>query len=207
MKVVIIGAGGHGQVVADILFHMWRRGRDLELLGFLDSDPELTGKQFLGLKVLGTEERLDDIGHDAVVLAIGDNRQRMIAAERLEDELLVSAIHPSAVLAPDVSVKPGAMICAGAVVNPGSVIGPHAIINTGATVDHHNQIGAYSHIAPGVNLGGEVVVGTGALVGIGSSVVPRVRIGDWAVAGAGAVVTRDVPDGEIWAGVPARKLS
>jgi sugar O-acyltransferase (sialic acid O-acetyltransferase NeuD family) len=207
MKVVIIGAGGHGQVVADILFHMWAKGRDLELMGFLDDDSSLAGKEFLGLKVLGNVDKLDDIGHEAVIVAIGDNRTRLEMTERLKDEQLITAIHPSAVLAPDVSIKAGAMVCAGAVVNPGTTVGRGAIVNTGATVDHHNAIGEFSHVAPGVNLGGEVHVGEGALVGLGASIVPRLSLGDWCVVGAGAVVTHDVPANETWVGVPARKIS
>ncbi|MDD4731864.1 MAG: acetyltransferase [Desulfovibrio sp.] len=207
MKVVIIGAGGHGQVVADILFHMWTKGRDLELMGFLDDMPERIGTSVLGLKVLGPVEQLDDIGHEAIIVAMDDNRARLEMARRLHDEPMINAIHPSAVLAPDVSIKPGGVVCAGAVVNPGTTVERGAIVNTGATVDHNSTLCEYSHVGPGVNLGDGVHVGTGALVGLGASVIPQVRLGDWSVVGAGAVVTRDVPEKETWVGVPARKLS
>lgn len=96
------------------------------------------------------------------------------------------------------------MICAGVVVNTGSVIGADVILNTGCTVDHHNRIGDHAHIAPGVHMGGEVEVGEGALVGIGATVMPRKRIGAWSVVGAGTLVTRDVPDGVVVVGAPAR---
>ncbi|MBU1249216.1 MAG: acetyltransferase [Proteobacteria bacterium] len=207
MLVVILGAGGHGQVVADILFNMWRNGRDLEIYGFLDDDPTLTGTSVMGIKVLGSRDILGELSHDALVAAIGDNTVRKSFFESLsETEVFIPAIHPSAVIAPDVQVKSGAMVCAGAIINPGTSIGSNAIVNTGALLDHHNKIGAHSHVAPGVNLGGNVTVGEGAFIGIGASVIPGITIGAGAIVGAGAVVVRDIPAAETWVGVPAHKL-
>lgn len=208
MRIIIIGAGGHGHVVADILFKMWARGQDIELAGFVDNDPELAGQTHMGLKVLGGEEDLAEISHDAVIVAIGDNRRRMAVYQVLADrgERFMTAIHPTAVLAPDVCVRPGAMLCAGVIVNPGAYVGENVILNTGCTVDHHCRIEAHAHVAPGVNLAGNVTVGQGALVGIGSCATPVSKIGDWAVLGAGGVLTGEIPDNETWAGVPARKL-
>lgn len=207
MLVVILGAGGHGQVTADILFQMWKHGNDLEIHGFLDSDPALAETKIMGIRVLGDESRLGELGHDAIITAIGDNGLRRKLFEAYSgSESFIAAIHPSAIIAPDVVIGDGSMICAAAVINPGTVIGENTIINTGATVDHHCNIGPHAHIAPGVNLGGNVTVGEEAFVGIGASVIPGVTIGAGAVVGAGAAVVRDVPAGETWAGVPARKL-
>lgn len=207
MLVVIFGAGGHGQVVADIVFHMWKSGRDLEIHGFLDNDPALAGRSIMGVKVLGSEDMLPELGHDALIAAIGDNATRRRVFDSLADsENFIAAIHPSAIIAPDARIGRGAMVCAGAVIGPGSTIGENAIVNTGATIDHHNTIGAHAHVAPGVNLGGNVSVGERALVGIGSCAVPGVTIGAGAVVGAGSTIIRDIPAGETWAGCPARRL-
>ena len=208
MRVIIIGAGGHGHVVADILFKMWTRGQDMELAGFVDNDPALADQTHMGLKVLGRDKDLADISHDAVVVAIGDNARRKAMYESLaaKGERFLAAIHPTAVLAPDVCVKPGAMICAGVIVNPGAWIGENAILNTGCTVDHHCRVEPHAHVAPGVNLAGNVTVGQGALVGIGSCATPGSAIGNWAVLGAGAALTGRVPDNETWVGIPAKKL-
>jgi sugar O-acyltransferase (sialic acid O-acetyltransferase NeuD family) len=208
MKIVVMGASGHGQVVADILFQMWTKGREMEIVGFLDDDAGLHGTRVLGLPVLG---RLDDLAatpHDCVILGIGDNaaRARIYAELTAARKRFVTAIHPSAVLAPDVVVGLGAVLCAGAVANPGAKIGENAILNTCASIDHHCDLGAHAHVAPGAHLAGNVRVGEGALVGVGACAVPGASIGAWSIVGAGAAVTNDVPERATVAGVPAKPI-
>lgn len=206
MRVLIVGAGGHAQVVADILWQMHKVDSSVCPIGYLDDNPTLNGISFLGLPVLGPLSRCADFAHEALVIAIGDNKIRSSLFDRFKTlgEPIITVIHPRAVIATEVSLGPGCMICAGAIINPGSVIGANVIINTGSSVDHHNQIGDHAHIAPGVHLGGNVKIGEGVLVGIGATVLPQRNIGAWSVVGAGAVVNHDVPDRVLVAGVPAR---
>jgi len=207
MDVLVIGAGGHGQVVADILLAMRAAGdADVNPVGFLDGNPNLQGRVFLGLPVLGQDQDLNAVPHDAVIVAIGDNARRRRLYEHLlrAGEVFANAVHPSAVLAPGVILEPGCMVCARAVVNTGAVILADTILNTGCVVEHHNRVGPHAHVAPGAVLGGECVVGEDALVGIGATILPRVRLGDGCVVGAGAVAVRDVAPGTTVVGVPAR---
>jgi sugar O-acyltransferase (sialic acid O-acetyltransferase NeuD family) len=209
MRVLIVGAGGHGQVVADILLGRMRaNGVDLRPVGFVDDDPRLHHQVLLGLPVLGGVADLAGLEHDGVVVAIGSNEVRRRLCERLRagGERLVSAVHPSALVGLGVEIQPGAMLCAGVVVSTGARIGTGAILNTACTVDHHNRIGDYAHVAPGAHLGGDVVIGAGTLIGIGAAVLSQRQIGDWCVVGAGSVVTRDIPDGRKVVGVPARSV-
>lgn len=207
-RVIILGAGGHGQVVADILWQQYQADGSLFPIGFLDDNPILWRKEFLGLPVLGGLQKLNQIDYDAVVIAIGNNSIRQLLANKLAmaGEQFVVARHPATVLAPDVEVEPGAMLCAGVIVNTGSRIGAHAILNTGCSVDHHCHIGKHVHIAPGVHLGGNVVVEDGAFVGIGASVIPQIRIGAWSTVGAGAVVINEIPSHVTVVGAPARPI-
>ena len=153
---LILGAGGHAQVVADILLQARDAGQPVFPIGYLDDDAALHGKLRLDLPILGYTSALGQIPHDAVVIAIGNNKVRKRLADELytASETFAIARHPAAIIAPDVSIGSGAMICAGVVVNTGSVIGAHVILNTGCTVDHHNSIGSCSSRRTGHTYGG-----------------------------------------------------
>lgn len=206
VRVLILGAGGHAQVVNDILLRCFALGSNYQPIGFLDDNIRHTGTTLMGLPVLGPITRLHEFDHEAVIVAIGDNhaRKRIFVMLQVQGIPIVSAVHPAAVLAPDIHLGEGVMICAGVVVNTGTVVGDNVILNTACSIDHHNYIKSHAHIAPGTHLGGDIHVGEGALVGIGVSVIPGRSIGDWATVGAGAVVIRDVPPFATAVGVPAR---
>lgn len=206
MRIIVVGAGGHGQVVVDALLASIRQGADLTLLGFADDAPTLWGEKVLGVPVLGRVADALATPHDGIVVAIGNNARRRDLTRQLATagETFVSVIHPQAVVSPGAIVGPGSMILAGAVVNTGAYLGLGVIVNTCASLDHHNQIGDYVHIAPGAHLGGNVRVGEGALIGLGTSVMPQRAIGAWAITGAGATVVHDVPAGATVVGIPAR---
>jgi sugar O-acyltransferase (sialic acid O-acetyltransferase NeuD family) len=199
---LILGGGGHGKVVADILL-----ARGEPVLGFLDDDAATWGTARLDLPVLGGIDTFADHAPAGLVPGLGANAARKRVVERLGERargLWRPAIHPGALVAPSARIGQGVVVAAGAVINPDAVVGDHAIVNTGATVDHDCVVGAYAHLAPGTHLAGGVRVGDGTLVGIGSVVIPYRSIGHWSVVGAGAVVVRDIPDGVTAKGLPAR---
>ncbi len=210
MDVLIVGAGGHGQVIAEALWRCWERDGAMRPLGYLDDDAALLGRKLVDVPVMGPIAALFDISPDAsVVVAIGDNRTRKGVFDRLARSGARFAIvrHPSAIVAPDVRIGAGSMLCAGVIVNVGSVIGDDVILNTGTTVDHHSHLSDHVHLAPGVHMGGAVTVDEGALIGVGASVLPAGHVGAWSVVGGGACVTERVAPGATVVGVPAREVS
>jgi len=208
MKVLIVGAGGHAQVIADLIIQRRLFGEEIELLGFLDDNPDALSDPPALSRRIGSIELLDSIVCDGVVIGIGDNqtRERLFAKAKSLGHKTVSLIHPQAIVSSSARIGEGTVIFGGAVVNMGSVIGENVIINTGATIDHHNHIASHVHIGPGVHLGGTVVVHEGAFLGIGAAVLPNIMIGEWSVVGAGGVVTRDLPDHVTAIGMPAKVI-
>jgi acetyltransferase EpsM len=208
MKCVIIGCGGHGRVVLDILLAAGQH----QVVGFLDSNRELLGRRVDGRPVLGDLSALKSIknehGVEGAIVAIGTNGVRRHFAETCErhDLELINAIHPSANIAHNAKLGRNVVVAAGALVCAHCQIGDSVILNTGSIVDHETMIGTATHICPGARLAGRVSVEAGAFVGIGATVIQCVRIGYEAVVGAGAVVIRDVAPLATVVGVPAREI-
>jgi sugar O-acyltransferase (sialic acid O-acetyltransferase NeuD family) len=206
MRILILGAGGHAQVVADALLRARESGSIDHVIGYLDDNPTIIGQERLGLPILGKISDLSAIAHDALIIAIGNNEIRSCLYTQLQGAgyCFATVCHPRATLAADVTLGPGTVIFAGVVINPGSQIGANVNLNTGCTVDHHNRIDNHVHIAPGVHLGGDVHVGEGTLVGIGATVMPQRTIGSWSIVGAGSLVHHSLPNRVVAMGVPAQ---
>lgn len=206
MRVAVLGAGGHGAVVAEIA----RVSGTLDPVCFLDDFPAVHGTRILGIPVLGAIGALELLPPDVtgVLLGLGNNRHRAqlleLARQRGLDRPVV--VHPRAVVSPSASLAGGTVVAAGAVVGTRSVIGSGCIINTGATVDHDCTLGDVVHVAPGAHLAGGIRVGARSFIGIGACVIQGIDIGEGALVAAGATVIRDVLPGVRVAGVPARPL-
>lgn len=200
-KIVIIGAGGHGAVAADIA-----RLSGYSQIIFLDDaeDLSITGYSLAG-KVQDYIAYLEDWDF---FVAIGNSRIR----ERIQRMLLESGaavttlIHPSAVIGSFVEIGVGSIIVAGAVVNAGAKLGEGVILNTCASVDHDCCVGAFSHIAVGAHLCGTVQIGERTWIGAGATVINNITVCADSMVGAGAVVVRSISSAGTYIGVPAQKM-
>ncbi len=196
---IVFGAGGHGKVVADVLA---RAGQ--AVMGFVD-DGVPAGSSVLGLPVLGPTSWLRD--HPAcVALGLGNNVARARIAEYCDKAglRLVTAIHPSAVIASSARVEAGAVVMALVVVNADAVIERGAILNTASVVEHDCHVGAFAHVSPRAVMAGGCRLGASAQLGVGASMLPGTSIGDDTIVGGGALVARAIPPSVIAIGVPAR---
>jgi sugar O-acyltransferase (sialic acid O-acetyltransferase NeuD family) len=198
MDICIIGAGGHGEVVLDVI----RAAAMHRVVGFFDSNPEIQGKVIDGVEVIGPPEWADK----PFLVAIGDVYVRkeltdLLMAKGLEP---ITVIHPTAYCAGNAQVGPGSVICAKATLCTHVRAGRGAIINTGAIIEHHCRLGEFVHIAPGAVLTGRVTVGDQVMVGAAATIISCLTIGQEAVIGAGSVVTHDIPAHMTAVGAPAR---
>ncbi|MDI2587667.1 acetyltransferase [Psychrobacillus sp. NEAU-3TGS] len=203
-KLLIIGASGHGKVVADIALKMnkWKS------IAFLDDDDDniITS---MGIKVVGKSIDVNKHLKDwDIFVGIGNSVTREKIQEQLEAEgaSIPTLIHPKSVIGEQVELASGTVIMAGVVINSCTKIGKGCIINTSATIDHDNIIEDYVHISPGVHLAGTVKVGRGSWLGIGSIVINNVNITSGCKLGAGSVVVKDITELGTYIGVPALKI-
>ncbi|SER69708.1 sugar O-acyltransferase, sialic acid O-acetyltransferase NeuD family [Gracilibacillus ureilyticus] len=202
-KLLIIGASGHGKVVADIAIKMdkWKE------IAFLDDDASI--KSTMDLEVIGhSKDVYFHIDKYEVFVGIGNNSTRKRLHEMLETigASIPVLIHPDAVIGSQVDIGVGTAIMAGVIVNCCTRIEKGCIINTGSTIDHDNWIEEFVHISPGANLAGSVKVGKSSWLGIGGVVSNNIKITNDCKIGAGAVVVKDINDPGTYVGVPARRV-
>ena len=200
-SLLIVGAGGHGRVVADVASHSYSR------IAFLDDAFEEL--QHIDWPVLGSPAELTDVAGDFsdIVIGIGNNAKRQSATDVVQQagHRLAVIVDNSAAVSARAKLGDGTVVMPQAAVNAAAELGHSCIVNTGATVDHDCRLGDCVHVSPGANLAGGVSVGARAWIGIGAAVRDGVTIGADAVIGAGAAVVADVAAGCVVYGVPARR--
>ena len=200
MKVAIVGAGGHAQVVASTLIAAGH-----EISGFFVDDSSSWGKMVLGYPVSGPTTEISSSNCSHAIIGIGDNAVRQRVSLSLNVEW-AKAVHPFSWVHPGVELGPGTIVCAGAIVQAGSVVGSHVILNTKASVDHDCRVGDFVHVAV-AHMAGGASAAEGAFLALGSTILPGIHVGAWATVGAGAVVTKDVEARMTVVGIPARPIS
>jgi len=187
-KIRIYGAGGHSQVIREVL-----EENGYEITETFDDKP--SGRHYASKKVnTGARENLKEFKHDGdpIIIAVGINKERAEISRFLKSDF-EKAIHHTAFIAKSAKIGKGTVIFAGAIIQPNTIIGEHVIVNTSASIDHDNIIGDYAHISPKAAF-------------VGALVIPKVKIGKWCTVGAGAVVLKDVPDYSTVVGNPGRVI-
>lgn len=204
--IVIVGAGGFGREVLDVVEAVNDREGRWEFLGFIDDghvDDALLARR--GTHRIGDSAALADLGA-AYVLGIASPVARRALDEHCTAVGLEAAVltHPQATLGGDNTFGEGLVMTAHAVVTTNVRLGRHVHLNLGATVGHDCVIGSYVTINPGANISGNVVLGDGVTIGTGAAVIQGRTIGAGTTVGAGAVVVTDLPPDVVAVGVPAR---
>lgn len=199
-QLVIIGASGHGKVIADI----GEKNGYTEIV-FLDDNKKI--KACGRFPVIGVSDDAIRYSDSDFIVGIGKaDIRRKIQEKLIANGLhIITLIHPKAVVAPDVSFGIGTVVMAGAVVNPYTEIGQGCIINTCASVDHDCRIGDYVHVSVGAHVAGTVIIGDNSWVGAGATISNNIEIVEDCMIGAGAVVVKNIEESATYIGIPARK--
>ena len=198
-KLAIIGASGHGKVIADIAVK-----NGYKEIVFLDDNPNV--QECAGFRVVGPSEDVDKYPDYDVIVAIGNACIRKKIQKQVGEDRLITLIHPQSVISRRVTIGQGTVIMAGAIINSDTKIGEGCIINTGASVDHDCSIGNFVHVSVGAHVAGTVIIGDGTWIGAGATVSNNVVICGGCMIGAGAVVVRNIKKKGTYMGVPAIEL-
>lgn len=195
--IYIYGMSGHGKVVADIAL-----ANGYVISGWIDDDPQkeaISWEKFNQSIPKGT----------AIALGIGDNLIRKSVFQKVltAGYTLPSLIHPSAIIAPSVSLGNSTVIMPLCVINADATIGTGTIINTASIIEHDCKVGNFVHISPNVALGGNVQIEDLTHIGIGSCIIQNIRVGENSVIGAGSTVIQAIPSNVTAVGNPSRVIT
>lgn len=198
-KLIIIGASGHGKVIADIAVMNGYK----EIL-FLDDNMSL--KECAGFPVVGKVSEISKYQMYDVVVGIGNSKFREEITKRISSYNIVTLIHPNAIISRRVSIGKGTVIMAGAIINSDTKIGESCIINTSSSVDHDCTVNSFSHISVGATIAGSVKIGKHVWIGAGAVVINNIAISDNIYIGAGATVIRNTTEYGTYVGTPSRRI-
>ncbi|MEI5907742.1 acetyltransferase [Bacillus spongiae] len=201
MKVIIIGDGGHSQVIQEMVI---RQGH--AIIALLDDKYE--NEQIVDGKIIAPisyyKQLLD--GNVKVVVAVGNNetRKKIVRRLQLSDEFFLTVVDPTAFVSSTALIGYGTVVMPNVVINANSVIKNHCIVNSGAVVEHDCRIEGFVHISPKATLTGNVSIGEGVHVGANATIIPSIKVLEWSIIGAGTTVIDTIPPYCTAVGNPAR---
>lgn len=192
-KLIILGAGGHGFVIADVASQL---GYNV----LLWDDNILENNQTYKI-----EQRRSEIPDNSkLIIGIGNNKTREIISKQYPQKNYFTLIHPQTIISKNIKIGFGSTVMPGVIINNGSKIGEHCIINTGSIIEHDCTIKNYVHISPNSTLCGNVRIGNGTWVGAGSTIIQGIKIGENVTIGAGTVVIENIPNNATVVGNPGK---
>jgi sugar O-acyltransferase (sialic acid O-acetyltransferase NeuD family) len=201
--VYIFGYSGHSYVVIETLLRMGR-----QVLGYFDRQVSIRNPY--GLDHMGDERKVDVaalVKENHVFPTVGDNSARAALIDFFTSHGLnqLAVVDPSSNVSATALIGLSTYVGRNVCVNAMAHIGRGVILNTSCVVEHGCRVADYAHVAPSAVMCGDVHLGVLSFLGANSVVRQTRRIGDRVVIGAGSVVLRDIPDGEVWFGNPARR--
>lgn len=210
-RIVILGAGGDGAVIAEAIRQMRALGQEITIEGFLDDAME-PGQSFAGKPVLGGCDSWSELSADVrficAIQKVGDMPRRSARIEQLAipDERWAAVSHPSSIIASGATIGCGTFIASFVTVQPGAHIGRFVSIRAGANIGHDAIIEDHAYVGPNATLCGRARLERGAHLGPNAVIIDAKTVREFAVVGAGSVVTKTVDTHCMVSGNPARFL-
>ncbi|MBN2452681.1 MAG: NeuD/PglB/VioB family sugar acetyltransferase [Candidatus Omnitrophica bacterium] len=210
-KIALFPFGGNAREALLPILAANAKKKEWDVLGFIDDDPKVHGKDCLGVKVLGGREVLGGFPGVSVLAVPGNpksfsRRREIIESLGLDDKRFATIIDPSVVVSPDARIGRNVLLMANVVVSCGVTIGDHCIVLPNTSILHDTVIGDYTCVGSNVSISGGVRVGAGCYIGSGSRIKESVSVKEGALIGLGANVISDIDGGVVAVGNPARVI-
>ena len=210
-RLLIFPFGGNARESLISVLAINETAQEWNVVGFLDDDRSLHGKDYAGIKVLGGRELLKEYS-DAFVLAVPGSpqgylrRKSIIENLQVEKSRFATIIHPSVVRAPDAVIGCNTLLMPHVVVSCGVQVGSHCIVLPNTVIAHDSVVSDYCCIGSNVSISGAVTVGSECYIGSGVKVRENVRIGSRSLIGLGSNVLSDIEEGVVVIGNPAKSM-
>jgi sugar O-acyltransferase (sialic acid O-acetyltransferase NeuD family) len=208
-KIAIVGAGGFGKEVKNLIDHINEKFEEYQFIGYYDDSLE-NGTSVNNYHVIGNVLDINKFeGELFIVVAVADPSSKKLIIDSIKNKNInyPILIHPSVTIAADfVKIGKGTIICAGNYITVNVNIGEFVILNLCCTVGHDTNIDSYSSFMPSVNISGEVIINEGVYVGTGAKIINQIEIGEYTIVGAGAVVSKSLPNNCTAVGIPAKPI-
>ena len=204
-ELIVIGASGFGK---EVVWLAERAGYAVK--GFLDDKPELAGRSFYSLPVLGKVSDWQDFCDLDFVVAVASPRIRKTIVSKMKNEgspNFVTLIDPDAsIVRESLQLGEGVIICAGTVCTADVRIDAFVIINKLCSIGHDVTVNSFSTLAPKAMIGGHVILGECSEVGANACVKQGVSVASGALVGMGSVVIKNLTENTVVVGNPSRLL-
>jgi sugar O-acyltransferase (sialic acid O-acetyltransferase NeuD family) len=211
-KIILVGAGGQGSEVVQLIDDINRRKLTWDIIGFVDDSSSKQGQYVNGVKVIATMNQLSALIDEDTYLfvSIGRSEVRQAVIHNIKTVIVnpkfAILVHPTAVVADTAKIDMGSLICALTVVSTNVVVEQFVLINYGSTIGHDCRINDFATIAPGCRLSGNVQIGAVTEIGSGATIIQNLCIGSSSIVGAGATVIANIPNNCTAVGVPAKVI-
>lgn len=207
--IVVLGAGGFGREVGQLIKDINEDKREWNFLGYIDDDIEKRGVILNGDPVIGGIGWLEaNKGKNInAVCAIGNSKTKYKIIKKIEDAVeFPNLIHPNVLRNNYVTIGKGNIVCANSILSVNITIGDHVAVNPGCRIGHDSILKDFTTLMWDVTISGNVIINEGCEIGSKSVIIQQKTVGSWSIIGAGAVVVKDIPENCTAVGVPAKPI-